>query len=150
MPSWKQIYNEINELALLCVTGAKPRARPASGGLPTATDEARQGRNDRLTGDAKPAAEIIPERHAVLDAGLGETEEGIAAIAADVASSSGADLAAGHLATDVVLGAVGVQWRCWPLEHHQQLGLVGMQPREQSIQRNEAGAVAEDSIEPRA
>ena len=35
------------------------------------------------------------------------------------------------------------------VEHHQQFGLVGMQPREQAVQRDEAGAVAEDAIEPR-
>ena len=36
-----------------------------------------------------------------------------------------------------------------PLQHHQQLGLVGMQPLQQPIQRDEAGAAAEDAIEPR-
>jgi hypothetical protein len=37
-----------------------------------------------------------------------------------------------------------------PLQHHQQLGLVGVQPRQQAIQRDEAGAAAEDAIEPRS
>ena len=34
-----------------------------------------------------------------------------------------------------------------PIEHHQQLGLVGVQPREQAIERDEAGAAAEDAVE---
>jgi len=36
------------------------------------------------------------------------------------------------------------------VEHDQKFGLVGMQPREQAVQRDEAGAAAEDAIEPRA
>ena len=36
------------------------------------------------------------------------------------------------------------------LQHHQQFGLVGMQPSQQPIQSDEAGAAAEDAIEPRA
>ena len=80
---------------------------------------------------------------------LAEAEEGIAAIATEIAAGSGADLAAGDLAADVVLGAIGVQRRLGAVEHRQQFGLVGMQPREQAIQRDEAGAAAEDAIEPR-
>ncbi len=118
--------------------------------MAAAADEFRQRRDERLTGDAQTAAQIIPERDAMLGAGLGEAEEGIAAIAPGVAAGSGADLAAGDLAADVVFGAVGMQRDLRPLQHHQQFGLVGMQPLQQSIQRDEAGAAAEDAIEPRA
>jgi hypothetical protein len=63
------------------VTLAKLWARPVSGGLPAAADKVRQGRNDTLAGNVEAAAQIVPERHAMLRAGLGEAEEGIAAIA---------------------------------------------------------------------
>ena len=34
-----------------------------------------------------------------------------------------------------------------PFQHHQQFGLIGMQPRQQAIQRDEAGAAKEDAVE---
>ena len=114
-----------------------------------AADEVWQWRNERLTGDAEAAAEIVPECDAELGAGLGKTEEGIAAIATEVTAGSGTELAAGDLAADVVLGAVGMQRRLGAVEHHQQFVLVGMQPREQAIEGDETGASAEDAIEPR-
>ena len=48
---------------------------------------------------------------------------------------------------DVALGAIGVERYVRAIEHHQQLGLVGVQPREQAIQRDEAGASMEDALE---
>lgn len=53
----------------------------------------------------------------------------------------------GHLAAYVVFRSVGVQWYLRPIEHHQQLGLVGVQPLEQTIQRGEACAAQEDTVE---
>jgi hypothetical protein len=82
--------------------------------------------------------------------GLGEPEEGIAAIASVVAARSGADLAADHLTADIALGAIGVQRDFRSLQHHQQLGLVGVQPLQQSIQRDVTGAAAKDAVEPGA
>src|SRR5215213_4800912 len=79
----------------------------------------------------------------------GEPEEGIAAIASTVTAGSGTDLAAGDLAADVILRAIGMQRDFRPLQHHQQFGFVGPQPRQKAIQRDEAGAAAEDVIEPR-
>src|ERR1700733_9183951 len=76
------------------------------GGLTTAPDELRQRRNERLARDAQTAAQIIPECDAVLGAGLGKPKEALPAIAPGVAASSSAALAAGHLAADVVLGAL--------------------------------------------
>ena len=40
-----------------------------------------------------------------------------------------------------------MQWDLGAIEHHQQLGLVGVQPLEQAIERNEAGASTEDALE---
>ena len=48
---------------------------------------------------------------------------------------------------DVALGAIGVERYLRPIEHHQQLGLVGVQPREQAVERDEAGASMEDAVE---
>src|ERR1700679_2543588 len=79
-----------------------------SGRLPATADEVRQGGNDGLSPHAEPAAQIVPERDAVLGAGLGKSQEGIAAIAAEIAAGSSADLTAGDLAAEVVLGARGV------------------------------------------
>ena len=110
--------------------GQNPGHALVSGGLAAASDELQRRRNERLTGDAQSAVEIVPERHAMFCAGLGEAEEGVATIASGVAASSCTDLAAGHLAADVVLGAIGVQRDFRPFQHHQQLGLVGPQPRQ--------------------
>jgi len=80
-------------------------------------------------------------------AGLGEPEEGVAAVTAGVAVGTAADLTLGHLAADVIFRAVGVQRDLRAIEHHQQLSLVGVQPLEQTIKRGEAGAALEDAIE---
>ena len=98
--------------------------------------------------DFEACAEIVPEFDAVLAAGLQEAEKVVAAIAAGVAAGSAADLALGDLATNVVLGAVGVQWDLWPFEHHQQFALVGALAGQQAIEGGEAGR-AEDTVEPR-
>jgi hypothetical protein len=48
------------------------------------------------------------------------------AIAAGSAAGSGTNLATGHPAADIVLGAVGMQRNFWPPGYQQQFGLVGM------------------------
>ena len=35
----------------------------------------------------------------------------------------------------------------WMVEHHQQLGLVGVQPLQQAVEHDEAGAALEDAVE---
>src|SRR3954454_11383427 len=85
-----------------------------------------------------------------LPAGLGQTREGVAAVAAAVAVRATADLTLGHLTADVVFRAVGVQGDFGAVEHHQQLELVGVQPLEQSIKYGKAGAAAEDAIKTRS
>ena len=111
-------------------------------------DECRQGRDVDAVWHCEPRSEIIPEGDAKLCAGLAEAEEGIAAVATGVASCAAADLALGDLAADIVLRSVGVQWDFGPIEHHEQLALVGsMEPSEQTVEGDEAGLAREDAIE---
>src|SRR5271163_5330030 len=88
-------------------------------------EDLREVGNVPAAWDFEARPQIVPEENAVLGAGLQEPEEGVAAVAAGVAAGSAADLAFFDLATDVVLGAVGVQWDIGPLEHHQQFVFVG-------------------------
>ena len=75
---------------------AHPGQVALSGWLPAAAEAV-------LRGDAEPAAERVQDRDAVPGAGLGEAEEGIAAIPPQVAARPGADLAASDLTADIVL-----------------------------------------------
>ncbi len=59
--------------------------------------------NEDVPGDLEPAAQIVPERNAKFVTGLGEAKKRITAIAAGITACSGAHLAPGHVATDVVL-----------------------------------------------
>jgi hypothetical protein len=61
-----------------------------------------QEQNDTLAGNVEPPAQVVPERRAVLGAGLGEAEEGIAAISSSVTTGSSADLPADQLTAEVV------------------------------------------------
>ena len=101
-----------------------------------------------MVDDAKPVAEIIPERDAQLGASVHQTQERVATIAAGIAARSAADLALDDLAADVALRTVGVERDLRPIEHHQQLGFVGMQPLEQAIERGESGASVKDAVTP--
>ncbi len=103
--------------------------------------------NDRLAWDAEAVAEIIPECYTELGSGAHQSEEGVATVATIDTASSATDLALGDMKADVALGAVGVERDLRPIEHHQQLWLVGVQPLEQAIERDEAGASAEDAVE---
>src|ERR1700676_570197 len=118
-----------------------------SGGAQPSSDVMVERLNDRVSRYLEPAAQIVPDRDSELVAGLNETEESIATIPADVASRPGADLAACDLTANVVFRTVGVERDFRSVQHHQQLGLVGVQPRQQAIQRGEAGAAKEDAIE---
>ena len=51
------------------------------------------------------------------------------------------------LAADVVFRAVGVQRDFGPIEHLEQFSLVDMEPSEQTVESDEAGAAREDAIE---
>src|ERR1700676_2166329 len=98
--------------------------------------------------DGESVAEVVPERDFELGAGFDETEKGIAAITTDIATGAGTDLAPGDVAADVVLRSVGVEWDFGSVEHHQQLGFVGVEPREQAVEGDEAGLALEDAVEP--
>src|SRR5277367_6111279 len=104
--------------------------------------------NDNVSGHPEPAAQIVPDRDAELVAGLGEAQKCVATIATDIAPCPGTDLPPRDIATDIVLRAVGVERYFRPVQHHQQLRLVGMQPRQQAVQCDEAGAAEEDAVEP--
>jgi len=99
--------------------------------------------------DRESRAEIVPECDAELGAGLVEAEEGIATVATDIAAGAAADLALGHLAADVVFRSIGMEGDLGAIERHQQLALVGMEPFEQTVEDDEAGATREDTVEPR-
>jgi hypothetical protein len=58
-----------------------------------------------------------------------------------------ADLSLGDLAANIVLRTVGVERDLRSVEHHQQFGLVGVQAREQPVERGEAGPALEDPVE---
>src|SRR5580693_1887857 len=111
-------------------------------------DEVCQVWDDWLTRDGKPASKIIPENDAHLGAGLGQSEEGVAAVATNVAAGAPADFAFGYLTTDVILRAVRVQRNVWMVEHGQQFGLIGVQSLQQAIKSGEVGVAAEDIVEP--
>src|SRR5580700_554060 len=52
------------------------------------------------------------------------------------------------VAADVILRSVGVQRDLGSVEHHQQLGFVGVEPCEQTIEGDKAGLALEDAFEP--
>src|SRR3984893_3207164 len=99
--------------------------------------------------DGESVAKVVPERDFELGTGFGETEKGIAAITTDIAAGAGTDLAPGDVAADVVLRSVGVQRDFGSVEHPQQFGFVGVEPREQPVERDESGLASEDAVEPR-
>src|SRR5271157_3968007 len=115
--------------------GKTPGPPPPSGGLAATADEVCERPYRGSVGHPEPGAEILPEGDAELAACLAEAEECVSAIAAGVAAGAAADGTLGHLAADVVFRAVGVQRNVRMVEHHEQLGLVGVQPLEQAIQR---------------
>ena len=72
--------------------------------------------------------------------------QGIAGIASGIGSGGSVDFSADDLASDVVFGAVGVQRDFRPVENAQPLGLVGMEPFKQAVERGEAGFSLEDAV----
>ena len=113
-----------------------------------AADEVGQRRNDRLIWDGESAAEVVPESDAQLGAGLGQAKEGIAAIATDIAAGAATDLALGDLAADVVLRAIGVQRDSGWSSTLSSSALLACSRCQQAVERDEAGATAEDVVEP--
>src|SRR5690349_10593614 len=100
--------------------------------------------------DLESAAQVVPDRDAEFVAGLGKAQKSIPAVAADIAACPAADFAPRDVAADVVLRTVGVQRDLRSIQHRQQLSLVGMQPCQQAVQGDEAGATEKDAVEPSA
>src|SRR5262249_5630960 len=98
--------------------------------------------------DVQPGAEVIPESNAQFEASLCQADEAVAASTTDVAARAAADLAPGYLSANVIFRSIGVERDFGTLEHHQQLGLVFVQPFEQTIERDETGLKREDGVEP--
>src|SRR5690242_14393446 len=124
------------------------KSRAKLGWLSPAADEIGKFGHVWMPDDAEPVSEVIPERDTKLGAGMHQTKERVAAITTGIAAGPAADLALGDLAADVALRTVGVQRNLRPVEHHQQLGFVGMQPLEQAIKGGKSGAPVEDAVEP--
>ena len=82
-------------------------------------------------------------------ASFGQADEAVAAVTTDVTARSAADLAPGYLSTNVIFRSISVERDFGTLEHHQQLGLVFVQPFEQTVERDEARFEREDAVEPR-
>src|ERR1039458_1170287 len=95
----------------------------------------------------EPAAQVIPDSDPELSARLAKPQQSIAAITSEIASCPGADFAARDLTSDIALRAVGVQRNFRPVEHHQQLGLVGVKSRQKPVQGDETGAAEKDEIQ---
>jgi hypothetical protein len=92
-------------------------------------------------------AEVIPEADGLLGAGFHEAQERVTAIAPQVAAGSGGDFAPRYLAADIVFRAVGVQWDLRPLQHREQVFFLGMQPRQQPVERGKVRRSGKDAVE---
>ena len=92
--------------------------------------------NDHCPHYFEPAAQEIPDCDTEFVACLREAEERVAAIPSDLAASSGADLAPRDMTADVVFRSVGVERNFRLFQNHQQFGLIGVQPRQQAVQRH--------------
>ena len=79
-----------------------------------------------------------------------EAEEAIAAISTHVTARAAADVAPGHLAADVIFRSIGMEGDFGAVEHHQQLGLLRVQPGEETVERDEPCLQGEDAIKPRS
>jgi len=78
-------YKKFSVPGGVLVTGAESGVEPGSGWLAAAVDEVGEVGNGVGPRDAEAGAEIVPEGDAELTAGLGEAEEGVAAVPSDVA-----------------------------------------------------------------
>ena len=104
--------------------------------------------NDDVPRHFEPAAQIVPDRDAELVAGFSKAQKCVAAVTAPIAACPGADFPPRDITADIVLRPVGVERDFRPIQHHQQLELVGMQSRQQAVQRDKAGAAEQEAVEP--
>src|SRR3954451_21326478 len=85
----------INKLDAEHAIGAKPGHGGRSGGPDPRSDVLVERLDECVAHHLEPAAQIIPDRDAEVVAGLGEAQESITAVAADIAARPGTDLTAG-------------------------------------------------------
>jgi hypothetical protein len=79
---------------------------------------------------------VIPESSAEFEASFCQAQEAVSAIAIRVTAGAAADLSPGHLTANVIFRSVGVERDFGPVEHQEQLGLVFVQPFEQTVETN--------------
>ena len=93
-----------------------------------ASDEVWEIRHGEMLRCLEPIAERVPECDAEFGAGVHQAEESVTTIATGVGMRAAADLALDHMTVNVALGTIGIEWYLRPVEHSQQLSLVGKQP----------------------
>ena len=91
-------------------------------------DDAVEWRDLVAAGD--PVDQITPERHAELAAGFLQAGEGVAALATEITAGSSADFLLEHVATNIALATIGVQWYLGPFQYQQQFGFILVQPQQ--------------------
>src|SRR3954453_19585269 len=94
-PREAQRRGRINNLCRFGAIGAKPGHGGRSGGPDPRSDVLVERLDECVAHHLEPAAQIIPDRDAEFVAGLGEAQESITAVAADIAARPGTDLTAG-------------------------------------------------------
>ena len=107
-------------------------------------DEGIEPWHGRRFEDTKAVAEIVPEADGLLGAGFHEPQEGVAAC---VRTGSGGDLAARHLAADIVFRTVGVKGDVGALQHHQEFVFVCSKPRQEPVEGDEARLRGKNGVE---
>src|SRR3954452_19468842 len=98
-----QLSQDNLKCSLRLAIGAKPGHGGRSGGPDPRSDVLVERLDECVAHHLEPAAQIIPDRDAEFVAGLGEAQESITAVAADLAARPGTDLTAGDVAADIVL-----------------------------------------------
>src|SRR4029079_13624977 len=117
----------------------KGQTCPGSSDGAARSDLVWEGRDGGGLPDSDAGPEVIPERHSELLAGFHQAQERVPAVAALIGAGAAADLSSRHVTPNVILRAVGVQRDLRPLQHAQQLRLVGLKPGQQTIEHDKAG-----------
>ena len=97
--------------------------------------------------DSETVAKVVEERDFELGAGLGEAEHDVSGDASFFADRPAGDFSLGDDGANVVFAGVGVEGNFRPLEHAQQLVLVGVEALEEPVERGVSGSAFEDAVE---
>src|SRR3954469_25449663 len=84
--SWMRVTRSIRTWTSFSAIGAKPGHGGRSGGPDPRSDVLVERLDECVAHHLEPAAQIIPDRDAEFVAGLGEAQESITAVAADIAA----------------------------------------------------------------